>query len=127
MGKRLEQALAEADDIEAAEFTADPDAPIPAHVTVTRPNRARSKVLQVRLNPDEMEAVERIAAQRDLPPSTVARDWLLRMVRENEAQAGSATATALIEQVLSAASQLRDLQVSGGGPADCQRHTIPSS
>ena len=49
-----------------------------------RPNRARSKVLQVRLNPDEFEAIERIAADRGLPPSTVARERLLAMIREDK-------------------------------------------
>lgn len=80
MGKRLEQALAEADEIEAAEATAGPDAPIPAHVKVSRPGRARSRVLQVRLNPDEYEALEAMAERRGLPVSTVARDHLLRLI-----------------------------------------------
>ncbi len=87
MGKRLEQALAEADDIERAEADVDPDAPIAAHVTVSRPGRARSKVLQVRLNPEEFEAVERAAERRGLPASTVARDRLLKMLKEDAAPA----------------------------------------
>ena len=72
------------DDLLAAEAaeTDQNDRPIPEHVTVSRPNRARSKVLQVRLNPDEFEAIERIAADRGLPPSTVARERLLAMIRE---------------------------------------------
>lgn len=56
------------------------DRPIPAHVTVTRGN-PRSKVLQVRLNADEYEAIERIAADRGLPASTVAREQLLAMTQ----------------------------------------------
>ncbi|ULP45937.1 ribbon-helix-helix domain-containing protein [Mycolicibacter virginiensis] len=85
MGKRLEQALAEADDIERAEADADPNAPIPAHVKVSRPGRARSKVLQVRLNPDEFDALEEIAERRGLPVSTVAREQLLRLIAADEA------------------------------------------
>jgi uncharacterized protein YbaP (TraB family) len=84
MGKRLEQALAEADEIESAEAS-QTDHPIPAHVQVSRPNRARSRVLQVRLNPEEFEAVEQIAQRRGLPASTVAREVLLAMIREDQA------------------------------------------
>ncbi|MFN3003531.1 hypothetical protein [Mycolicibacterium wolinskyi] len=86
----------------------DDDAPLPPHVKVSRPNQARSKVLQVRLTDDEMATVEAIAKARGLPPSTLARDWLLQKIREDQAQPG--TAAALIDQVLSAATQLRDLQ-----------------
>lgn len=82
---KLEQALAEADEIEAAERTADPDAPLPAHVKVSQPGRARSKVLQVRLNPEELAALEAIAERRELPVSTVAREQLLRLLADDEA------------------------------------------
>lgn len=83
MGKKLGQALAEADEFEAAESDQS-DQTIPAHVKVNRPNRPRSKVLQVRLSPEEFDAVERIAASRALPASTVAREQLLAMIREAE-------------------------------------------
>ncbi|WP_157680142.1 hypothetical protein [Mycobacterium dioxanotrophicus] len=76
----------EARAAEAAAYDDEDDgAPLPPHVTVSRPNRARSKVLQVRLNPDEFEAVERAAERRGLPASTVARDRLLKMLREDAA------------------------------------------
>lgn len=68
-------------EAEAAEVDQG-DRPLPGHVKVSRPNRARSKVLQVRLNPEELEAIERIAADRGLPASTVARERLLTMIRE---------------------------------------------
>ncbi|BBX72905.1 hypothetical protein [Mycobacterium shinjukuense] len=84
LSHRLERALAEDDDIEAAEHTTDPDAPQPGHVKVTRPGRARSKVLQVRHNPEEMAALEAIAERRELPVSTVAREQLLRLLAEDE-------------------------------------------
>jgi predicted transcriptional regulator len=54
--------------------------PLPPHVKVSQPNRARSKVLQVRLNPDELDALERIADRRELPVSTIAREQLLRYI-----------------------------------------------
>ena len=61
MGKRLEDALQEAEDIEIMDQLVDDsdeaDAPIPPHVKVSRPGRARSKVLQVRLYPEEFAAI----------------------------------------------------------------------
>ena len=88
--KTADKLAAIAADAEAAEAD-QTDRPIPEHVTVSRPNRARSKVLQVRLNPDEFEAIERIAADRGLPPSTLARERLLAMIREDGGEADVAT------------------------------------
>lgn len=84
MGKLDELLAAEAAAAEA--FEEDQSTPYPDHVTISRPNLARSKVLQVRLNPDEFEAIERIAADRGLPPSTVARERLLAMIREEQGE-----------------------------------------
>ena len=80
--KTADKLAAIAVEAEAAEVD-QTDRPMPEHVTVSRPNRARSKVLQVRLNPDEFEAIERIAGGRGLPPSTIARERLLAMIRED--------------------------------------------
>ncbi|MGJ6126309.1 CopG family transcriptional regulator [Mycolicibacterium sp. Y3] len=41
----------------------------------------RSKTLQIRLNPDELEELEQLAYARGLPVSTVAREAVLRYVR----------------------------------------------
>lgn len=85
-GRNIDDLLAEvADEAEAAERTADPDAPLPEHVKITRPGHARSKVLQVRLNPDEMAAVEAIAERRGLPVSTVAREQILQLLADDAA------------------------------------------
>lgn len=96
------------DDLLAAEaaaaeaFEEDQGTSYPDHATISRPNRARSKVLQVRLNPDEFEAIERIAADRGLPPSTVARERLLAMIREDKGgEADVAT------QLVAVADQIR--------------------
>jgi predicted DNA binding CopG/RHH family protein len=97
---RLDRIGAEAEAAEADQT----DRPIPAHVKVGRPNRARSKVLQVRLNPDELDAVERIAAQRGLPASTVARERLLQMITEDQASEGDVAA-----QLAAAADRIKQL------------------
>jgi hypothetical protein len=69
---------------EAESIDADRDAPI-AGSKVTR-GRGRSKTLQIRLNPEELEELERIAESRGLPVSTVAREALLNLVRPEEAR-----------------------------------------
>jgi hypothetical protein len=82
--RRLNDLLAEvADEAEAAEAD-QTERPIPDHVKVTRGN-PRSKVLQVRLNPDEMAALEAIAERRELPVSTIAREQLLRLIAADTA------------------------------------------
>lgn len=48
-----------------------------------RPSQARSKVLQVRLTDVEFEAVERAAAQRGSRASTLARERLLALVKDD--------------------------------------------
>jgi hypothetical protein len=103
MSNKLQQALAEADEIEAAEHATDTDAPLPAHVKVSQPGRARSKVLQVRLNPDELAALEHIAQRRKLPVSTVARAQLLRLIADETAP------TDRLLQLIEAANQVRSL------------------
>ena len=59
--------------------------PIPGHVKVTRGN-PRSKVLQVRLNPDELDALK-ASPPADLPVSTIAREHLLRLIADDDTAA----------------------------------------
>jgi predicted DNA-binding protein len=56
--------------------------PLPEGAVVSQPGLARSRVLQVRLNPEEYERVEREAARRGLPPSTLVRSWILEQLKE---------------------------------------------
>lgn len=102
---------AEADAIEAAEAD-QTDRPLPPDVTVSRPNLSRSKVLQVRLNPGEFEAVERIAAARGLPASTVARERLLQIIAEDAASDADVAA-----QLAAAADRIKDLVARVSGSA----------
>ncbi|SDU59420.1 plasmid mobilization protein [Gordonia westfalica] len=76
--------MSEPDDVlrdaitDAQEIEDHPDRAIRDDVTVARPNRARGRVLQVRLTDDEYTEVEKEAETRGLPVSTYARDVLLR-------------------------------------------------
>ena len=88
------------------------DRPIPPHVKVSRPNQTRSKVLQVRLSPAEFEAIERIAQQRGLPSSTVAREQLLALFNRHESfnahkSPVAPTLTEIVSQFEQATTSLR--------------------
>lgn len=49
----------------------------------------RSKVLQIRLNPEELAELERLAEERGLPTSTVAREAIIRLIRPEVARTAS--------------------------------------
>jgi uncharacterized DUF497 family protein len=101
MSKNLDDLLAEiGDEAEAAEAD-QTDRPIPPHVKITRGN-PRSKVLQVRLNPEELESLEHIARRRELPVSTIAREQLLRLIAEDHL--GSPRALAQLRDRLAGAA-----------------------
>jgi hypothetical protein len=81
MGKTIEPALSEQLRRES-EQTKDDD--YPAGATGRRPNR--QKVYSVRLTADEEAEVQRVAAARHLPPSTLVRSWILeRLDKERSA------------------------------------------
>lgn len=83
-------------DEEAAAAEAEPDEddglPLPPHVKVSRPGWEHRTVLEVSLNPEELDALEAIAAQRDLPVRTIAREQLLRLIAEQQKPVGRRTA-----------------------------------
>jgi hypothetical protein len=67
---------ADTDDEQGRSYRdAAPD-PLPAHVTVTQPGQAKSVVYSVRLNPDEVAALESIARTHGVPASTLARGYI---------------------------------------------------
>jgi predicted transcriptional regulator len=65
------------------------DVPVPDSA-VTR-GHGRSKTLQVRLNPEELEELERFAAARGLPTSTVAREAILRLINPEASRSAAAS------------------------------------
>jgi hypothetical protein len=68
------------------------DAPIPDGATLSRPNRARSTVYSIRLDPDEVLALQAIADAAGLPASTLARSWIVERIREEQTGLGDAEA-----------------------------------
>ena len=87
MTKRLDPRLdhelqTEAAHAEAA-AEADPEAEFPSEAVTTWPNRSR--MLTLRLRQSEYDAIQRAAEQRHLPPSTLARSFLLDKLGEEHA------------------------------------------
>jgi hypothetical protein len=76
MSKISDTITSEAEAAEQAEAISDDHARLPERTVVTRGHN-RSRVLQVRLNGDELEELERLAKARTLPVSTMARALLL--------------------------------------------------
>lgn len=80
MSKTIDDLLAEeAIAVEEAEATCDPEAPLPAHVKVTR-GHPRARNLQVRFRDDEFEELASYAEQRGLPVSTLVRSLVLQAI-----------------------------------------------
>lgn len=103
----------------AAAEDIDDGAPLPAHVKVSRPNRARNKVLQVRLTDEEMSNLEAVAAFQGLPPSTVARDALLRMTRQAMmAPEDRPDVEKLLDLIATSVAQLQHLQADSHSLSD---------
>lgn len=95
----------EAEAVEAARGQ-EGDGPLPDHVKVSRPNQAQSKVLQIRLNPEDFVALEAIATRRDLPVSTIAREQLLKLLAPDESGAAPGTMLAAVSELVSLATSI---------------------
>ncbi|AIM50424.1 hypothetical protein PBI_OMNICRON_91 [Mycobacterium phage Omnicron] len=96
-------------------------------VKVTR-GGPRTRVLQIRLNDDELAELERQATARDLPASTVAREILLRALFPRKS--GTATRADFAEAILSYVDFVVDRQLaarvgSGVLGATSEAHTAP--
>lgn len=79
---RVADAIAESEQIYRDEQVAPTDAaPLTGGV---RGNRARSTVYSVRLNPDEVERLEAVAAAQDIRSSALVRGWILAGLAEHE-------------------------------------------
>lgn len=61
----------------------------PLSAEASRP--ARAKVLSIRLNPEEFEALNRHAEQLELPASTLVRGWILTQLRAGTETSPAAT------------------------------------
>lgn len=86
------------------------DEPIPADARATRPNRARSVMFSLRLNPDELAAVQDLASESDVPASALVRGWIVqRLAAERSAPTDTA---AVVERLEADVRTLRKLVAS---------------
>ena len=117
------QMNAEAALAEAAADVIDTGAPLPPHVKVSRPNRARGKVLQIRLTDEEFDALEAIARRQDLQVSAFARDELLGVVQRFSTEPSEVEA--LVGSLAALADRLK-VMVGGSGGSGLVDIALPS-
>lgn len=86
-------------DDEAAYSESHGDDPMPADARSTRPNRAKSVMFSLRLNPDELAAVQNLARAGDVPASALVRGWIVQCL---DAERNAPTETAAVVERLEA-------------------------
>lgn len=105
-----EDALRQLIAAEAEHAEATKDDPMPPGTVYTRPNQARSVTFTLRLNPEELAAVQAAAEDRDIPASTLVRGWIMRQLA---AERGAPTdAAAVVERLEDDVRTLRRLVAS---------------
>ncbi|MGD0085099.1 MAG: hypothetical protein ABSD78_18170 [Acidimicrobiales bacterium] len=70
------------EETEASE--ANRDALVTDDAKISRPNRSRSTVYSIRLNPEEVSALQSLADAAGVPGSTLARSWIVERIREEQ-------------------------------------------
>lgn len=105
MSKRgdLDEAFAESDAL----YEAADHGEVPEHVFATRPNRARTTTLSVRVNDDEYASLRRYAERRDVPMSTAVRGFILAGMRSHGLAAGADAEPARLDDL---ESRVKDLE-----------------
>lgn len=61
------------------------EAPAKPDTEISRPGHARSTVYSVRLNPEEVAALQAVADTAGLPASTLVRSWIIERIRSHGA------------------------------------------
>lgn len=96
------------DEAEYAELHRDD--PVPADAHATRPNRAKSAMFSLRLNPDELAGVHDLAGERGVPASALVRGWIVqRLAAERNVPTDTA---AVVERLEADVRTLRRLVAS---------------
>lgn len=65
-------------EAEHAEATKDDPIPTEALARATRPGRAKSVMFSLRLNPEELAAVQALAEAQGAPASSLVRGWIVQ-------------------------------------------------
>lgn len=87
----------------AHEADANRDKPLPAEAVATRPNK--SVPVAVRLAPEDVAAIEGLAAQLDVPMSALLRGWILAALASQREESLSSA----IDRIAADVQRLREL------------------
>jgi hypothetical protein len=87
----------------AAEADATAEVPMPAGAVGVRPNK--SVPVAVRLAPQEVAAIEALAARLDVPMSALLRGWIQAALAAGDTQ----TVTAALDRLATDLQRLREL------------------
>jgi hypothetical protein len=98
------------EEAEHAEATKDDPIPADALARATRPNRGKSVMFSLRLNPDELAAVQALAEDQGVPASTLVRGWIVRQLAAE--RVGAADTDAALDRLETDVRALRKLLVS---------------
>ncbi len=71
---------------EAEHADATVNDPLPAGAKPVRRNRSKSVLFSVRLKPEELAALHALAADAELPTSTLVRSWILDRIANSGAK-----------------------------------------
>lgn len=92
--KNLEQLINE--ETAASELTRD----APISDKAVRKNRTKSVIYSVRLTPEQINEIQRVADAADVPASALVRDWVLQgLANEQEVSDVDAIMDALVKDV----------------------------
>lgn len=75
------------------------DAPLQPGAKGSRPGHARSKMLSVRLSPEEADAVQAAADAAGVPVSTIVRDLVVRGLQDRGTESASSVVEALSRDI----------------------------
>jgi hypothetical protein len=98
------------EEAEHAEATKDEPIPADALARATRPNRGKSVMFSLRLQPDELAAVQALAEDQGVPASTLVRGWIVRQLAAEHA--GAADTAAMLDRLETDVRVLRKLVAS---------------
>jgi hypothetical protein len=98
------------EEAEHAEATKDDPIPASALARATRPNRGKSVMFSLRLNPDELAAVQAMAEDQGVPASTLVRGWIVRQLAAEHV--GATNTAALLDRLETDVRVLRKLIAS---------------
>ncbi len=87
----------------ADEADASRDKPLPAEAAATRPNK--SVPVAVRLAPEDVAAIEDLAAQLDVPMSALLRGWIIAALAGQREESLSSA----IDRIAADVQRLREL------------------